>query len=257
MMEQAAVRITDLRVRRGRTEVLPGLTCSIPSGQVTGLLGPSGSGKTTLMRSIVGVQLISSGSVTVFDHPAGSAELRQRIGYVTQAPSVYGDLTVTQNIATFAQLAGVRRAEVEAAVVRVGLESRRNSLVSNLSGGERGRASLACALVGSPDLLVLDEPTVGLDPVLREDLWALFRQLAADGTTLLISSHVMDEARRCDRLLLLREGELLADATVPELAARTGTDDLELAFLRLIRGVEPSPDEPDEHRPRHAETDLR
>ncbi|MGJ6980844.1 ABC transporter ATP-binding protein [Aestuariimicrobium soli] len=236
-MEQgsAAVRVTDLVVRRGRAEVLHGLTCEVPRGRVTGLLGPSGGGKTTLLRAIVGVQQVASGGVTVFGHSAGSADLRHRIGYVTQAPSIYGDLTVAQNTAHFAALAGKGRAAVDQAIGRVGLDSHRSALVERLSGGQRSRASLACALVGDPDLLVLDEPTVGLDPVLREELWQLFHALADQGTTLLVSSHVMDEARRCDRLLLLRDGRLVADDTPSALSQRTGTDDLEQAFLRLIR----------------------
>lgn len=249
-MEQApAVQVTDLVVRRGRAEVLHGLTCSVPVGRVTGLLGPSGGGKTTLMRAIVGAQIVRSGSVTVFGQPAGSRTLRHRIGYVTQSPSIYGDLTVMQNVAHFAQVAGVASTEVARAITQVGLDSHRRALVDNLSGGQRSRASLACALVGSPDLLVLDEPTVGLDPVLREELWTIFHALADAGTTLLVSSHVMDEARRCDRLLLVRDGALVDDATPAEIAERTGADDLEQAFLCLIRGESAEPRGP---RPRHA-----
>jgi ABC-2 type transport system ATP-binding protein len=225
-------------VDRGPRRVLRGLSFAVPAGQVTGLLGPSGSGKTTLMRALVGVQKVRSGEVTVLGAPAGSAPLRARVGYVTQAPSVYADLSVRENARYFASLYGAGAAAADRAVADVGLADAAGQLVGDLSGGQRGRASLACALVGRPDLLVLDEPTVGLDPVLRVELWEHFHGLARAGTTLLVSSHVMDEAGRCDRLLLLREGELLADSTPAELRADAGTDDLEECFLRLVRARE-------------------
>jgi len=230
-----AVAVTDLVVHRGAREVLAGIGCAVPTGQVTGLLGPSGSGKSTLLRAIVGVQQVRSGSVTVLGRPAGSAALRSRVGYVTQAPSVYADLTVRENARHFAALHGRGAAAAEAAITDVGLADAAGQLVQALSGGQRGRASLACALVGEPELLVLDEPTVGLDPVLREELWSRFHALAEAGTTLIVSSHVLDEAGRCDRLLLLREGRLLSDSTPDELRAATGTQDLDQAFLALVR----------------------
>ncbi|MDP5184622.1 ABC transporter ATP-binding protein [Blastococcus sp. BMG 814] len=233
-----AVTVTDLVVDRGKRRVLDGLSFTVPPGQVTGLLGPSGSGKSTLLRAVVGVQVVRSGGVTVLGEPAGSPALRSRVGYVTQAPSVYADLTVRENARYFAALYGRGAKEADAALAAVGLAGAAGQLVENLSGGQRGRASLACALVGDPEVLVLDEPTVGLDPVLRVELWARFHALAAAGATLLVSSHVMDEAARCDRLLLLRDGALLADATPAEVRAEAGTDDLEDAFLRLIRARE-------------------
>jgi ABC-2 type transport system ATP-binding protein len=230
-----AVTVRDLVVERGRRVVLPGLSCAVPAGRVTGLLGPSGSGKTTLMRALVGVQRVRSGTVTVLGEPAGSPGLRERVGYVTQAPSVYPDLTVQENARHFAALYGRGPRAADDALAAVGLTDAAGQLVADLSGGQRGRASLACALVGEPELLVLDEPTVGLDPVLRVELWERFHALAAAGTTLVVSSHVMDEAGRCDRLLLLREGRLLADSTPARLRADSGTDDLEESFLRLVR----------------------
>jgi ABC-2 type transport system ATP-binding protein len=230
-----AVTVTDLVVERGRRTVLHGLSCAAPAGRVTGLLGPSGSGKTTLLRALVGVQRVRSGEVTVLGEPAGSPGLRRRVGYVTQAPSVYPDLTVRENARHFAALYGRGARDADDAVAAVGLSGASGQLVADLSGGQRGRASLACALVGEPELLVLDEPTVGLDPVLRVELWDRFHALAAAGTTLLVSSHVMDEAGRCDRLLLLREGRLLADLTPGELRTDAGTADLEEAFLTLVR----------------------
>ncbi len=230
-----AITVTDLVVQRGGRQVLRGISFGVPTGSVTGLLGPSGSGKTTAMRAVVGVQKIRSGTVTVLDEPAGSARLRRRVGYVTQTPSVYADLTVRENARYFASLYGSGGTAADQAIADVGLTDAAGQLVSTLSGGQRARASLACALIGTPELLVLDEPTVGQDPVLRHDLWQRFHELADSGTTLLVSSHVMDEATRCDRLLLIREGELIADAPPDEIRERTGTDDLEEAFLRLIR----------------------
>jgi ABC-2 type transport system ATP-binding protein len=234
----SAVTVTDLVVERGRREVLRDLSFSLPPGQVTGLLGPSGSGKTTLMRAVVGVQVVRSGEVTVLGHPAGSPVLRSRVGYVTQAPSVYPDLTVRENARYFAALYGLGAREADAAVADVGLADAAGQLVRDLSGGQMGRASLACALVASPEVLVLDEPTVGLDPVLRVELWDRFHALARAGTTLLVSSHVMDEASRCDRLLLLRDGELLTDSTPAQLRIDGRSDDLELAFLNVVRARE-------------------
>jgi len=230
----AAIRVNDLRVVRRDAVVLPSLSCEVEAGSVTGLLGPSGSGKSTLLRAIVGVQKIVGGSVDVLGHPAGSAVIRSRIGYMTQAPSVYGDLTVGENLVFFARVLDVPQRAVEHVLGEVSMEEFRGRLVNRLSGGQRARVSLAAALLAEPDLLVLDEPTVGLDPVLRRALWELFRGLAERGTTLLVSSHVMDEADRCHALLLLREGTLLAHATPGELRRRTGRDTLEDVFLRLI-----------------------
>jgi ABC-2 type transport system ATP-binding protein len=233
---ETAIEVRDLVVKRGKLRVLHGLTCTIPRGMVTGLLGPSGSGKTTLMRAIVGVQIVTSGTVTVLGHSAGSAALRPKIGYLTQAPSIYADLTVRENARYFASLyKGVTATDGDAAVERVGLADAAGQLVSTLSGGQVARASLACALVSRPPVLILDEPTVGQDPVLRDDLWQQFRAMAASGTTVLVSSHVMDEAGRCDRLLLIREGELIADDTPAGILASTNSLDLEASFLHLIR----------------------
>jgi ABC-2 type transport system ATP-binding protein len=233
-----AIRIEDLRVVRGGRHVLEEFSCDVSAGSVTGLLGPSGSGKTTLIRAVVGVQQVAAGSVEVLGRPAGSAPLRSRIGYMTQAPSVYGDLTVRENLAFFSRVLDVPRETVERTLADVGLADFGARIVNSLSGGERARVSLATALLGAPRLLVLDEPTVGLDPVLRRDLWELFNRLAEGGTTLLVSSHVMDEADRCQALILIRDGRLVAHATPEELRARTGADDLDGAFLRLVE--EPS-----------------
>jgi len=229
-----AVSVSDLHARRGSRPVLNALSLTIPAGLVVGLIGPSGSGKTTLMRAIVGVQIVQSGSVSVFGQPAGSATLRRRVGYVTQEASVYDDLTVRQNLDYFRAVLGAGRADVSRVLEATDLGASAGQLTGSLSGGQRSRVSLAVALLGSPELLVLDEPTVGLDPVLRRDLWALFHRLAAEGTSLLVSSHVMDEAARCDRLLLMRDGEVLADDTPAGLLAATGTADIEAAFLTLI-----------------------
>lgn len=237
MLNIEAVEVADLTVVRGRHTVLSGLDLTVPAGQVTGLLGPSGCGKTTLIRAIAGVQIVRSGSVTVFGQPAGSASARERTAYVTQASSVYPDLTVAQNLRYFASLSDAPRGAVHQALRDVGLTDRAGDLTGDLSGGQRTRVSLAAALLSDADLYLLDEPTVGLDPVLRRDLWHLFAGLAAHGKSLLVSSHVMDEAARCDRVLLMREGRMIADATPDELRTQTGQTDLEQAFLTLAEGT--------------------
>ncbi|NVN00606.1 ABC transporter ATP-binding protein [Arthrobacter sp. SDTb3-6] len=233
-----SVAVEHLLVHRGKADVLQDISFRIPAGRITGLLGPSGSGKTTLIRALVGVQRITSGQVQVLGLPAGDPALRHDVGYVTQAPSVYRDLNVLDNVRYFGAMHGRSRADALEAVAAVGLDGFLRRRAGDLSGGQFNRVSLACALVAKPKLLFLDEPTVGLDPVLRADLWAQFAQMAAGGTTLVISSHVMEEAGHCDSLLLLREARLLAQLTPAELRRRGGTDDLELAFLRLIQAGE-------------------
>ncbi|MEV0710744.1 ABC transporter ATP-binding protein [Nocardia aurea] len=230
----AAVEVRNLTVRRGKRQVLHDISLTIPKGSITGLLGPSGCGKTTLMRSIVGTQIVASGEITALGLPAGSPELRRRIGYVTQAPSIYSDISVRDNVGYYAALYGRDRDDIDDALTAVGLREHAQQRGDELSGGQKTRVSLACALVARPDMLVLDEPTVGLDPVLRVELWKQFHDLAANGTTLLVSSHVMDEAEHCDRLLLMRDGALLAESSPDELRERTGEQNLEQAFLTLI-----------------------
>jgi ABC-2 type transport system ATP-binding protein len=236
--ETAAVEVDGLRVARGGRAVLHDLDFDVLRGRITGLLGPSGCGKTTLMRAIVGVQIVESGDVRVLGEPAGSAAVRARVGYVTQQPAVYHDLSARENLRYFGRVLRAPAGRVEATLATVQLAEHADRPVKNLSGGQRARVSLAAALLGDPDVLVLDEPTVGLDPVLREDLWSTFHRLAEEGATLFVSSHVMDEAARCDHLLLMREGRLLADLTPDELRARTGEEDMEQAFLRLIENKE-------------------
>ncbi|GAA3655861.1 ABC transporter ATP-binding protein [Nocardioides ginsengisoli] len=231
------VELAGLRVVRGGRAVLDGLDLSVGAG-VTGLLGPSGCGKSTLLRSVVGVQRIAAGTVTVLGEPAGSPPLRDRVGYQTQSSSVYDDLTVLENLRFFARVLGLPPAAADSTVAAVDLGSHRDAVVGRLSGGQRSRVGLAVALLGNPELLVLDEPTVGLDPVLRRDLWALFNRIAEAGTAVLVSSHVMDEAERCDGLLLMREGRIIAQGTPVEIKARQGAADIETAFLALVEGVD-------------------
>jgi ABC-2 type transport system ATP-binding protein len=237
--DNPAISIANLKVIRGSREVLPDISLDVARGSITGLLGPSGSGKTTLMRAIVGVQIVAGGDVVVLGEPAGSPGLRSRVGYVTQAPSVYADLSVRENLTYFARVVGAPSERIDEVIATVNLGEHVDQVVVSQSGGERSRVSLASALLGEPELLVLDEPTVGLDPVLRADLWRTFRGLADSGVTLLVSSHVMDEASHCDSLLLLRDGELLAADAPRALLERTGAADMDDAFLRLIeRGGE-------------------
>jgi ABC-2 type transport system ATP-binding protein len=214
--------------------VLDDLSLEVEAGTVTGLVGPSGGGKSTLMRAVVGVQIVAGGRITVLGVPAGSPPLRSRVGYMTQSLSVYSDLSVRENLRYFARLYGVGQARIDELIESVALQDSADRVLQRLSGGQRARVSLAAALLGEPELLVLDEPTVGLDPLLRRDLWALFHRLADGGATLIVSSHVMDEAERCDTLLLLRDGRLIASGTPAELRARTGEQGLDAVFLRLV-----------------------
>jgi ABC-2 type transport system ATP-binding protein len=236
-MTNSAVTTTGLSVVRGRNEVLRRVSLDIPSGGVTGLLGPSGSGKTTLLRCLLGLQKITAGTVSVLGRPAGSPVLRSKVGYAPQSASVYDDLTVTENLRYFAVALGAPESDVGRVINAAELGDYSTRLTGRLSGGQRSRVSLAAAMLGTPELLVLDEPTAGLDPLLREELWALFRRLAADGMTLLISSHVMEEAERCDALLLLRGGMMLAHDTPSALKRRTGSDSMDEAFLHLVRAA--------------------
>jgi ABC-2 type transport system ATP-binding protein len=235
-MTDAAIAIQDLVVRRGGHDVVRIPALEVPAGCVTGLMGPSGCGKTTLMRAIVGVQRVAAGRVAVLGRPAGSPALRPRVGYMTQAPSVYGDLTVRENLAFFARVLGARVERVDEVIDAVRVPDRRGQLVRDLSGGERARVSLAAVLLGDPDLLVLDEPTVGLDPVLRVELWRMFAGLASAGATLLVSSHSLEEARHCDGLVLMRDGEVLVRDSPGGLRRRTGEENLEDAFVALVHG---------------------
>jgi ABC-2 type transport system ATP-binding protein len=230
----ASIAIEGLAVRRGGREVVRIPALEVPAGRVTGLMGPSGCGKTTLMRSIVGVQRVAAGRIDVLGRPAGSAELRSRVGYMTQAPSVYADLTVRENLRFFARVLGVPASRIDEVIDAVSVPARAGQLVRDLSGGEWARVSLAAVLLGDPEVLVLDEPTVGLDPVLRVELWRMFARLAQEGATLLVSSHSLEEARHCDGLLLMRDGELLVSDSPDGLRRRTGHANLEDAFVALV-----------------------
>ena len=232
-----SIAVTSLAVSRQNRSILNDLNFAITPGSIVGLLGPSGAGKTTLMRVLMGLQAITSGEATILGLPAGSSELRSQIGYVTQAPAVYGDLTVQQNLAYFGRLVHASSAHIEATMTTLQLNEVRNNLVQQTSGGQHARVSLAVALLGQPKLLILDEPTVGLDPIMKAELWGYLKQLAANGITLLISSHVMDEAANCDQLLLLREGRLLAQGTPKQLQKSAGAKTTEEAFIKLVQGI--------------------
>jgi ABC-2 type transport system ATP-binding protein len=236
-MTEAAIDVRDLHVRRGGKLILPGVSLQVPPGRVTGLLGPSGSGKTTLMRAIVGVQIVESGNVIVLGRPAGTPALRHRVAYVTQAPSVYADLTVEENLRYFARILRVPEQRIDEVIQLVGLTSQTTQVTRTLSGGEVSRASLAVALLGEPELLVLDEPTVDVDPILRREFWQTFYELADGGASLLVSTHVMDEAARCHELVLMRAGEIIATGSPSDLLERTHSAELEDAFVVLAEAA--------------------
>lgn len=225
-----------LSVIKDKTDILKNLNFTVEHGTVTGLIGPSGSGKTTLMRAIVGMQIISGGSLTIDDLSAGDPKLRSVIGYVTQNPSVYDDLTVIQNLKYFASLVDASERDAMKVLHEVDLMRQKGQLVASLSGGQRARVSLAIALLGDPQVLVLDEPTVGLDPVLRQKLWKTFNHLAKQGKTILVSSHVMDEADRCDSLMLMRDGKLIYNGTRRDLLKKAHARSIEAAFISLVEG---------------------
>lgn len=230
-----AIVIDDLKVTRGSRRILKGVSISLEKGSITGLLGPSGSGKSTLIRSIAGVQKVESGTVTILGRPAGSRAARASVGYMTQASAAYKDLTVRENVAHWARIARAPASAVDEIISQLRLTDRAHALASNISGGQASRLSLACTMVGNPPVLLLDEPTVGLDPVLREEIWDLIRERAAAGTTVLVSSHVMDEAQRCDSLVFIREGDILATGTAESILEDTATSSMDAAFLALAK----------------------
>ncbi len=232
-----AIQIEQLSVMIEGQTILDKVDLEIESGRIIGLLGPSGAGKTTLIRALVGLQSISSGKLTIFGQAAGSSKLRGQIGYMPQTAAIYPDLTLRQNLEYFATMAGQPTSQVSKILLQVDLNAQEHQLAATLSGGQASRASLAVALLTSPKLLVLDEPTVGVDPVLRQQLWAIFGQLATAGTTLLVTSHIMDEASRCEQLILIRNGQILANGSPEELSAQTKSDDIEGAFLDLVENA--------------------
>lgn len=237
----SAVEIDNLSVELGgRFKALKNISLDLPAGKTVGFIGPSGAGKTTLIRCIVGRLKVPDGKVEVFGQPAGSKDLRRQVSYMTQGLSVYSDLSVVENLMYFARMHGLRRKEARTAVESVlrtmELGDKADNLVANLSGGQKQRVSLGIALIGRPKLLVLDEPTVGLDPVLREKLWKLFKELADQGTSLIISSHVMDEASRCDDLVLIRSGRVIAHDSPNGFIKKQGARTVEEGFLKLVEG---------------------
>ena len=230
----SAISITDLTVIREGTTILHEFDLEVQAGKILGLLGPSGSGKTTIMRSVVGLQRLTGGAIKVLGIPAGDKSLRTRISYSTQDASIYRDLTCIENIEYFAALQGHETSSTDEILELVDLGRNRKQLAATLSGGERARLALATALVGAPEILILDEPTVGLDPLLRRDLWILFHRFTDEGKTLLVSSHMMEEADHCDELVLLREGAILSKGSPAELRKQAGLENMDAVFISLV-----------------------
>lgn len=235
MPSTAALTARDVRKRFHDIEALRGLDLAVAAGEIVGLLGPNGSGKTTFIRAVAALVRPDEGTIEVLGRRPREAIAAGLVGYMTQTPALYQELTVEENLAFFAALRGLRdtRAAIDEALGVVGITPRRRSIVATLSGGMRQRVSLAIALLGRPPLLLLDEPTVGVDPAQRREFWSFFRTLTAAGTAILVSSHVMDEAERCDRLALVRSGRVIADGSAAEIRQQAGTGDIEEAFLRL------------------------
>jgi ABC-2 type transport system ATP-binding protein len=233
-----AVSVRNLHVHRGGSHILRGVDLEILPGMIYGLLGPSGAGKTTLIRSVMGLQR-HEGTITVLGQPAGAAAVRGRVGYMAQAGAIYNDLSAADNLHFFGSVFGAPKPRIAEVIELLQLRPYSARLAWRLSGGEQRRVSLGCAIVAAPDLLVLDEPTVGLDPVLRKEFWDRFHDWASAGATLIVSSHVMDEAERCDRLVLVRDGAVLDEGTPQELRERTHSNRMEDAFLALAG--EPGP----------------
>jgi len=232
MSETHAVDVDSVTKSFGRLRALNGVTLRVRQGEIYGLIGPNGAGKTTLIRSIVGLVEPGSGTVTVLGRRLPNLDVLRQVGYMTQQAALYPGLSVQENVEFFAAIYGAENG-VKEALEFVDLYDRRSSVVATISGGMKQRCSLACALVHKPGLLLLDEPTVGVDPQLRVQLWDSFRRMADSGTTIIVSSHVMDEAERCQRLGLMQYGRVLAEGSPAEVRARAGTQNLEEAFLLL------------------------
>jgi len=230
------VQIKDLYKHFGSVRAVDGLNLSVKGGEIYGLLGPNGSGKTTLIRLILGLLKPSSGDISVLGQTMPDKSILSQVGYMTQSSALYDDLSVWENVAFFSEICGsMSRKQVDESVTLVGLQDKKDALIRTLSGGMKQRTSLACALAHQPKLLLLDEPTVGIDPQLRATFWTYFRQLASKGVTLIISSHVMDEAERCNRLGFLRQGKLLAEGSADALREKAETTTLEEAFLHFVK----------------------
>ena len=236
---QAAVEAIGLRKQFGSITAVDGVDLALTPGRIYGLLGPNGSGKTTLIRLLTGLAHASGGEARILGVRMPSRTALASIGYMPQAEAIYPELSVGENLVFFARLEGhADRAAIDRVLDLVELRERKGTPALELSGGMRRRLSLACTLVHEPRVLFLDEPTVGVDPALRVQFWTHFRRLASEGTTILVASHVMDEADRCDELLFVRNGKVIGRGTGAELRARAGTDNLEAAFL-VLSGLDP------------------
>lgn len=244
-MDHASVEVEDVTKRFRDTEVLHGVTLRVRRGEIVGLVGPSGCGKTTLVDMIMGLSTPSSGNVLLEGEPAPFPSARRTLGCMPQDTALYEDITAAENIAFFGALYGLKRGQLKErsrqALALARLDATGNKLVRSFSGGMKRRLSLAIALLCKPEILVMDEPTVGLDPLHRCELWKGFHGLADNGSALLITTHMMDEARRCDRVAMMREGRLICCAEPETIIRETGCADLEGAFIQLAStsGEEP------------------
>jgi ABC-2 type transport system ATP-binding protein len=228
-----AIQVAGVTVEKLGKKILDNISMELPGNKSIGLIGPSGSGKTTLIRALVGSQVITEGTAKIFGEKVGSASLRSRIGYMSQKSAVYGDITVKENLEYFASICGSSEQQVAEIMESMRLNLHRDKMASSLSGGEATRLSLGIALLGNPEILFLDEPTVGLDPSLRIELWKIFASLRNQGKTILITSHMMDEAERCDILILMRNGKIIFQGNAEQLKAKTQSESIEHAFIKL------------------------
>lgn len=240
MNNDNVIKATDLEIKYDKTTILKNINLNIKKGEIVGFLGPSGSGKTTLVKALIGMKAPTKGEIEVFGVRMPSLEVVAQVGYMAQSDALYDDLTALDNLLFFGELYNLKgKASKERSMELlelVDLQRDANKAVRNFSGGMKRRLSLAISLIHSPELLILDEPTVGIDPVLRKSFWNEFKRIKENGGSIIITTHVMDEAYNCDRLSLIRDGEIIADGSPKEIISSSGTNTIEEAFLYYSTG---------------------